>query len=105
MASNEKITVLARIKAKPGLEDRVRQEMMGLVEPTRREPGCINYDLHRACENASEFILYENWRSRQDLDDHLQMPYLQSFKQKAGELLAEPLEITLWEMISTPQKK
>jgi hypothetical protein len=31
------------------------------------------------------------------------MPYLRAFKAKAAELLAEPLDITLWEMISKPK--
>ena len=40
------ITVIARIKAKPGLEDTVRQELLKLLGPTRSEKGCINYDMH-----------------------------------------------------------
>jgi quinol monooxygenase YgiN len=50
-------------------------------------------------------MLYENWVSKKALDEHLAMPYLEAFKTKAGEILAEPLDITLWEMISEPSKK
>lgn len=32
------------------------------------------------------------------------MLYLEAFKAKAGELLAEPLDITLWEMLSEVDK-
>lgn len=45
-------------------------------------------------------MLYENWVSKKDLDEHLEMPYLKSFLGKADQILAEPVEITLWEMIS-----
>jgi quinol monooxygenase YgiN len=48
-------------------------------------------------------MFYENWVSKKDLDEHLEMPYLRAFKAKAAELLAEPLDITLWEMISKPK--
>lgn len=95
-----KVTVLARIKAKPGLEELVMREVLSLVEPTRSEAGCINYDLHRSASDPSLFMLYENWVSMKDLEDHLAMPYLEAFKAKAGELLAEPLDIAFWEMIS-----
>src|SRR2546428_10933244 len=49
------ITVIARLKAKPGLEDSVRQELFKLLAPTRSEKGCINYDMHQSCDDASFF--------------------------------------------------
>jgi quinol monooxygenase YgiN len=96
----KKVTVVARIKAKSGMEGRVGQDLLSLVAPTRSESGCINYDLHQATDDKSLFLLYENWVSKDDLDKHLEMPYLKAFMAKAGDILAEPVEITLWEMIS-----
>lgn len=98
--AEEQITVLAKCKAKPGMEAAVRDAVMALVAPTRSEPGCINYDLHQSSENPSLFILYENWVSKKDLDEHLAMPYLKDFIGKAETLLVEPIEITLWRMVS-----
>ena len=98
--ADKKVTVLARIKAKNGMEDRVRQELLSLVAPTRSESGCINYDLHQAIDDKSLFLFYENWVSKDDLDKHLEMPYLKAFMEKAEDILTEPVEITLWEMIS-----
>jgi len=45
-------------------------------------------------------MFYENWRSKADLDRHFEMLYLQAFLGKADELLAEPPDITFWEMVS-----
>jgi quinol monooxygenase YgiN len=98
--ANKKVTVVARIRAKEGMEEKVKQELMALVSPTRSEKGCINYDLHQSVENKSLFMFYENWASKRDLDEHLEMPYMKSHMEKASEILAEPGDITLWEMIS-----
>ncbi|QTA81438.1 Antibiotic biosynthesis monooxygenase [Desulfonema limicola] len=98
--AEKKVTVMAKCKAKPGMEDNVRKELMALVGPTRLEPGCINYDLHCSNEDKSLFMFYENWKSKQDLDSHLEMPHLKNFIKKAETLLVEPIEIVLWEMIS-----
>jgi len=98
--SNQKVTVLAKFVAKPVMEEQVRKAVMALVAPTRSEAGCINYDLHQSSENKSLFMLYENWTSKKDLDDHLNMPYLKSFLGTADTILAQPVEITLWEMIT-----
>jgi quinol monooxygenase YgiN len=96
----KQVTVLARFQAKKGMEERVREEIMALVAPTRSEPGCINYDLHQSFEEEGLFVLYENWVSKEALDQHLEMPHLVAFKEKAPSLLAEPLDISLWRMIS-----
>jgi quinol monooxygenase YgiN len=98
--SEQKLTVLACVIAKPGCEEEVFKELCALVAPTHAEAGCINYDLHRSKDDPARFFLYENWRSRKALDEHLEMPYLQAFRQKAPELLAEPLDISFWDRVA-----
>jgi len=99
-----KVTVLARCKAKPGMEKQLERELLALVGPARSESGCMNYDIHQSAADKSVFMLYENWVSKQALDEHLAMDYLQHFLEKASEILAEPVEITLWEMITKPRQ-
>ena len=101
--SEAQVTVVARCQAKKGMEERVRGEILALVEPTRAEPGCINYDLHVAADDPGQFLLYENWTSKGELDKHLAMPYLERFKGLAAELLAAPIEIVLYEMLTAPE--
>ena len=96
---NKRLTILARIKAKQSMEEKVREELLSLVTPTRSKRGCINYDLHQSLENKSLFMLYENWVSKKDLDEHVAMPYFKELMEKAKEILAEPVEITLWDKI------
>lgn len=98
--ANQKVTVVARIKAKKGMEAAVRQELMALISPSRADQGCINYDLHQAKDDPSVFLFYENWESKASLDSHLGTPHLKAFIGKAEGLLAEPIDISLWEMIS-----
>ncbi len=94
------ISVVARLKAKSGLEDELRGELLALVGKSRLDEGCINYDLHQSLDDRSIFVFYENWQSREHLDRHLATPHLQTFLGKAQELLASPVEISLLEMIS-----
>jgi quinol monooxygenase YgiN len=100
--ADKKVTVLARFKAKKGKEEELKQAIMACVAPTRAEAGCINYDLHQLADDKGDLILYENWVSKKILEEHLEMPYLVKLKAQAGELCAEPIEITLWEMITKP---
>ncbi len=100
--ADKKVTVLARFKAKAGKEEALRQAITACVAPTRAEAGCINYDLHVSSEDKGLFMLYENWVSKQALDEHLATPYLVDLKAKADDLCSEPLDIALWEMITEP---
>lgn len=102
--AEKKVTVIAAIKAKPGMEETVKQALMALVAPTRQEPGCIDYDLHQASDDAGLFMFYENWISKKDLDEHLNMPYLKEFLGKADQILAQPVDIKLLEMVSEPEE-
>jgi quinol monooxygenase YgiN len=96
---NIKLTVLACLKAKAGKEEEVLREILFLIAPTRSEEGCVNYNLHRSQDDPALFCLYKNWRSREDLDEHLATPYLQAFLEKASELLADPVDLSFWEMV------
>lgn len=100
--AQEKVTVVATFKAKSGREESLKSAIEAVVAPTRSEPGCINYDLHRSSEDPGVFMLYENWISKKNLDKHLEMPYLKDLLGKADTLLREPIELALWHMISEP---
>ena len=96
----KRVTVIARIKAKEGMEEHVRRELLALIAPSRSEEACLTYDLHQSADDKSLFMFYENWTSQEALDKHLSMPYLDAFDEKTEEMLAEAVEVTLWEMIS-----
>lgn len=98
--SEKRVTVLAQIRAREGMEERVEQELLALVAPSRQDAACIDYNLHRSQDDKTVFMFYENWTSREALDEHLSMPYLDAFDEAVEGMLAEPIEITLWEMIS-----
>ena len=83
------LTVIARMHAKPGKEQELRDALVALVEPTSREKGYVNYDLHQGVEDPGWFFFYENWDSAADLDAHLAAPHLVEFAGRLDELLDE----------------
>ena len=97
--TDRRVTVIARVRAKDGAEEALRRELLALIPPTTREQGCISYDLHQSADNPALFMFYEIWCSRGDLEEHLEQPHLRVFRDRATGLLAEPVDITLWEAI------
>jgi len=47
------------------------QTLLSMIEPTGKEPGCLSYDVFCDIEDKNRFILLEEWKTREDLDDHL----------------------------------
>ena len=46
------LTIVARIEAKSDQIELVKNALIKLIEPTRNEEGCLQYDLHQDNENA-----------------------------------------------------
>lgn len=86
---SEQLTVIAHLRALDGQIEETKTFLMGLIAPTRAEPGCIEYWLHQDDEDPAEFTFYENWINRAEWDKHMEMPHLQAFsdvKDKVFEL-------------------
>ncbi len=96
----EKLILVATLTAKPGLGDQLGDRLSTLVEPTRGEAGNLGYVLHRARDDGNTWMLYENWRSKEDLDAHFEAPYLQAFLQAAPALLAKEMDLTFFRQIA-----
>ena len=80
------LTVIASMRAKPGKEQELHDALVALVEPTTREKGYVNYDMHQGIEDPAVFYFYENWESPAALDAHLATPHLTQFAGRLGEL-------------------
>ena len=98
--AESKVTVIARIKAKTGEVQRVKEELLKLLAPTRAENGCINFDMHQGATDQSQFLFHENWTSKATLEAHFETPHIKNWLRVAEGLLAEPLEVTLWNRVT-----
>ena len=73
------LTIVARIEANPDKVEFVKAELLKLLEPTVKEAGCIQYDLHQDNENPAVFVFYENWESRELWQEHMNNTHLAEY--------------------------
>ena len=76
---NQKLTIVAKIYAKPEKRELVKNELVKLINTTLKEEGCINYDLHQDNENENLFLFYENWESRELWQKHMNNYHLTEY--------------------------
>lgn len=74
-----KLTIVARILAKPENREQVKAELLKLIEPTREEKGCLNYDLHQDLNNENLFLFFENWETRELWQNHMGNQHLADY--------------------------
>ncbi|MDC7996537.1 putative quinol monooxygenase [Gilvibacter sediminis] len=77
----KRLTIVAQIIAKPEKRELVKSELQKLIPITRKEQGCINYDLHQDLGDPNMFLFYENWESRELWQNHMNNSHLGAYLQ------------------------
>ena len=67
-------TLIACLHARPEKREELLKILHSLVKPSRAEPACVDYHLHVSNDDPNLFVFYENWRTRKELDEHLETP-------------------------------
>ncbi len=91
---------LAVLKAKPGKQDALKAGLLSLIEPTRAEPGNLDYVLFERRDEPGTFYMREAFKDQTALDAHFATAYFQRFAATADDLLSEPLHLIFLEQVS-----
>jgi quinol monooxygenase YgiN len=93
MTPDSSLRVIARARAKAESVPQVREILSALVEPTRRESGCLSYELLQNSSDPADFVFVEQWASPAAEQAHFATPHVLSALQQLSGLLAEEPEI------------
>lgn len=89
--SDSTVRVVARVVALPDKVEELKAVLLALVEPTRQEAGCVQYELLQNSSDPTDFTFVETWASDEELDRHLVSTHLQeAFERVEGLLAAMP---------------
>jgi len=93
------LRVVARMVANPEAIDEVRSILVGLVEPTRAEPGCVVYELLQNNSDPTDFTFVEEWESDAALDAHLSTEHIREAISRLPALLAREPDIRRYSVV------
>jgi quinol monooxygenase YgiN len=93
------LTVVAEVEAKPGKEAELRATLLEMIAPTRREDGCVQYDLHVHSSDLGKFVFYENWTSAEALAHHAESPHVKALGEKLKDLATGPARVETYNRI------
>jgi quinol monooxygenase YgiN len=82
------VHVIARLTARPEAVAELQTLLLGLIEPTRQESGCLRYTLLHNTADPTDFTFVEEWADAAALEAHFTTPHLQAALARAPALLA-----------------
>lgn len=85
-------TIVVILEAKPGNEIALKQALVKVIKPSRAEKTCLEYRLHQDHNNPAQFILYENWESKDAHQEQFKKLYIIELMNQIGDLLAKPYQ-------------
>ena len=97
--ADRSLRVVARITARPDSVDEVRRLLAGLIEPTRKEQGCITYELLQNRHDPTDYTFVEEWDCDASLDAHLASDHLTRALPDLQRLVAAPPDIRRYAVV------
>lgn len=79
------LIVSAKFTTKPGKRDAFIKGAQPCIAATRKEEGCLLYELYASTEDANQVMYFEKWTDRAALDKHLQAPHMAEFDKVKAE--------------------
>jgi quinol monooxygenase YgiN len=92
------ITLIVILRAREGQETLLEAELRALVGPSRREEGCLTYNLHRSIDTPCALLLHEVWTSREAHTEHMHTRHFLRWNARKDALLASR-DGTFWKQI------
>jgi quinol monooxygenase YgiN len=82
------VTLIARIKAKPGCEGKLEEAFHDMIKKVRAaEPGCQAYILHRANNEPTQFVWYETYSDDAAFQTHRRTDHMKEMGGRIKDLL------------------
>ncbi|MFP1721772.1 putative quinol monooxygenase [Lonsdalea quercina] len=71
------IRVVACLQAKPEYLKEITDAVTKAVEPSRKEAGNLQYDLHAEIDKPGAFVFIERWKNKAALETHEKTAHFQ----------------------------
>ena len=93
------VTLIVILRAREGQETLLEAELHAMAGPSRKEEGCLRYDLHRSVDIPGALLLHEVWASREAHTEHIHTPHFLRWNARKDALLASR-DAIFWKQIA-----
>src|SRR5271156_4460732 len=94
------VQVVATLSVREGKREEVTAILLDLVADTRKEKGCISYELLLNNADKSDFVFVEEWTTDAALDAHFKTGHFLDALAKAMPLLNNPPDVRRYSLVA-----
>lgn len=95
------IIVTAKFTAKPGMRQKIVEISQKAIELTRKEEGCISYNLLKNSGDDKTLMYYEEWESLEALRVHLKTDHILEAREARKDLIEGAPEVRIFDARET----
>ena len=81
------IYVIATLRVKREKLSTLLEAARAVIAATRKEDGCIFYDLHQSVTDPDQVVFVERWASRAALGKHFEQPHMTVWRAASGDCI------------------
>ncbi|MFB2934492.1 putative quinol monooxygenase [Aerosakkonemataceae cyanobacterium BLCC-F154] len=94
------VVLASRFKVKPEKRQTFLKLATAALEPTRAEAGVISYSFYEESNARNSFIYFEEWKSREALEQHLNAPYVTRLLENFPDIIDGEANIKVYDIKS-----
>ena len=95
------VGLVAVLKIKPGMEEKVNNAMLKMTEAVlEHEKDCLLYEPYVPADGTPEIYVIEKYASLEALEEHRKTAHFLEFRETIWDFLADPPQSTLLKPIS-----
>ncbi|MCO5387706.1 MULTISPECIES: putative quinol monooxygenase [Desulfosporosinus] len=93
------IKVIAKLTIKEDKIEELKSIIPELVAETRKEDGCLSYQLFQDVKNKKMLSFVEDWESNEALQRHMNSKHFQEAMPKIAELQEKEMELSVCTLV------
>ena len=90
------IKVVAKHFAKEDKVNEIIELCKELVQETRKEEGCIKYEVYQDEKDLTILTMVEEWESREKLEKHMETKHFQRIVPMLGKLMVKETDMNVY---------
>jgi quinol monooxygenase YgiN len=97
---SDNIDVFASFFPKDGSASQVKDILIGMIDPTRNEEGCLKYDFYQSGTEKISYHLIETYKGPTALAAHRETKHYKVYRSAIESFLEKPIAVTVMQAIN-----
>jgi len=94
------IQTVSKLYVQPGKSIEFIEIFKKMIGPTKKEKGCLQYEMYQDEDNETLFIVLERWKLKEDFDNHLKSAHFEEIVPRMLELLVKESELNVTKFVA-----